>query len=136
MVTLSPMTVAPVCHIEDPLQITCTASVQFIRWSIWQANEQGIHVEVTDSVLITASDANQMKEREVNSATFTFMRTSAEDTTPLVSTSSIDSVIISLNETVVHCSDVANPMTSASTTIQIIDIGELIKIFCCKILWL
>jgi hypothetical protein len=33
-----------------------------------------------------------------------------------------------LNGTVVNCSDAANPMTSASTTIQIIDIGEYYNI--------
>ena len=133
---LSPMTVAPVCRVGDPLQISCTASVEFIRWSIWQANEQGTLVEVTDSVQINSLDANQMSQREVKSAAFMFMRISAEDTTPLVSTLSIDSVNISLNGTVVRCSEVGGSMTSASTTIQIIDIGELVKIFCCKFLYI
>ena len=45
MVTLSPMSVAPVCRAGDLLQITCTASVEFIKWSILQANEQGTLVE-------------------------------------------------------------------------------------------
>ena len=123
MLTLSPMTVAPVCRVGNPLQLTCTASVEYIRWSIWQPNEQGTLVEVTNSVLITASDANQMKEREVNSVTFTFIRISAEDTTPLVSTLSIDSVNVGLNKTEVRCSEVGGTMTTTST-IQIIDISS------------
>ena len=124
MLILSPMTVVPVCRAGNPLQLMCTTSVEFIRWSIWQANERGTLVEIANSVLITASDDNQMSHRTVNSATFNFMRISAKDTTPLISTLSIDSVSIGLNETVVRCTDVANPATSASTTIQVIDISN------------
>jgi hypothetical protein len=57
---------------------------------------------------------------DVNLTTFTFMRSSAQGASPLVSTLSIDSVSIGLNGTVVRCSDLANPMISASTTIYII----------------
>ena len=56
MVTLSPMMVAPVCRVGDPLQLTCTASVEFISWSILQPNEQGTIEEVTNSVQINARD--------------------------------------------------------------------------------
>ena len=83
MLTLSPMMVAPVCRVGD---LTCTASVEYIQWNIWQPNEQGTLVEVTNSVLIKASDANQMSQSEfVNSVKFTFIRISAEDTMPLIS---------------------------------------------------
>ena len=120
MVTLVPEMEAPVCRVGDPLQLTCTAPAQSIRWSIFRVtNEQGTLAEVTNSVIIDSSDANQMKQREVNSSTFTFMRTFPE-ASPLISTFSIDSVNIGLNGTVVRCSDIANPMTSASTTIYII----------------
>ena len=47
MLTLSPMMVAPVCRVGDPLQITCTASVDFIRWSILVVNEHGMNEEIT-----------------------------------------------------------------------------------------
>ena len=118
MLTLSPMMVPPMC-LGDPFQLTCTASVQFIRWSILQPNEQGILAEVA-SAQVNSRDANQISQRVVNSATFTFLRSSAEDTAPLISTLSIDSVNIGLNGTVVNCSDIANPITSASTTIHIL----------------
>jgi hypothetical protein len=91
MVTLSPMTVAPVCHVGDPLQLTCTAalagSVQAIRWSIFRitcTNEQ--LSEITGSVLIDSRDTNQRKNREVASATFTYARISAQGASPLIST--------------------------------------------------
>ena len=122
------MTVAPVCHVGDPLQMTCTAPAQSLRWSIFQVNEQGLLTEVTGSVLIDSHDANQRKQNEVDSTTFTFIRISAPGASP---TSSIDSVSIGLNGIVVRCSDAANPMTSASTTIQLFDtttIGESAKI--------
>ena len=120
MLTLSPMMVAPVCHIGEPLQLTCTASVQFIKWSILRVNDQGTHTEAQ----INSRDANQMSQIEINSTTFIFTRYSAQGASPLVTRLSIDSVSIGLNGTIVLCSDVANPMTSALTTIQIIDIGE------------
>ena len=117
------------CHVEDSLQLTCTASdsVEFIRWSILQANEHGTLTEIATTVQINSRDANQMRQIEVTSATFTFMRTSAQGASPLVSTLSIDSVNIDLNETVVRCTDLTTH-SSASTSIQIIN-SELVLIY-------
>ena len=83
---------------------------------------QGTLEYITDFVLISSPDSNQVKQRIVNSTTFTFSRTSAQGVSPLITTLSIDSVNTGLNGTVVYCLDVANPMTLASTTIQILDI--------------
>ena len=122
MLTLSPMTVAPVCHVGDPLQLTCTASVEFVRWSILQVNERGILVEVAAAVQLNSRDENQMRQIEdlVDSATFTFIRSSAQFASPLISTLSIDSVSIGLNRTVVRCMEAGGSTSSASTTIKII----------------
>ena len=122
MLTLSPMMVAPVCHVGAPLQITCTASVEFIRWSLVVVNEQGMEEEIT--VSRNSRDHNP-KPREIliNSTTFTFSRTSAEDALPLISTLAINFTSIGLNGTVVHCMDANNPMTSASTAIQIFNVS-------------
>ena len=131
MVTLSPEVEAPVCRVGNPLHLMCTAPAQSmaIRWSIFHVtNEQGTLAEVTNSVLIDSSDANQMKQRELNSTTFTFMRRSPPRASPLISTLSIDSVSVGLNGTVVHCSDVTNPMSSASTTVKIVDISQISKL--------
>ena len=131
-VTLSPMTVTPVCHVGDPLQLTCTASVEFISWSIFRVNEQGILERAIIDEPINSRDVHQLTETTVNDlATFTFMRISARNAVPLVSTLSIDSVSIGLNGTVVNCTDTRNreeSLTSASTTIQIVDTsqGELL----------
>ena len=130
------MSVAPVCHVGDPLQLTCTASVQTIRWSIFRIiNDQGTLSEITNSVFIDNSDDNQRKSSEVASFTFIYVRISDQGASPLVSTLSIDSVSIGLNGTVVRCSDVANPMTSASTTIYISAANSTVtlgKVFSCK----
>ena len=116
------MTVAPVCHIGDPLLINCTASVQFIKWNIFHVD--GTLEKPVTSAQINSLDDNQMSQRTVNSTTFTFTRTSVQGVSPMISTLSIDSVDISLNGTVVRCSDVRNPMTSASITIKIIDTSQ------------
>ena len=125
--TLSPMSVAPVCRVGDPLQIICTASVQFIRWSITVVNELGREEEITVS-RNSRDDSQPPSDRIINSTTFTFIRTSAHGNLPLISLLSIDSVGIGLNGTVVHCMDVSNPMSSASTTIQIIRINSKLAI--------
>ena len=120
MVTLSPMMVASVCHVGDPLNLTCTASVEFISWSFTVVNEQGRDEEIT--IFSTSrAPSNQSMPIVVNSTTFTLIRNSAQIVLPLISTSSIDSVSIGLNGTVVNCSDPGNSTTSASTTIKIID---------------
>ncbi len=119
-VTLSPMPLAPVCRVGDPLQLTCAASAEFMRWNILQVNDQGTLEESTTPVQINSRDDNQIAQKVMNSSTFTFTRTSTTRVLPLISMLSIDSVSIGLNGTVVNCSDVANPMISSSTTIYII----------------
>ena len=124
-VILSPMMVALVCRVGDPLQLTCTATVEFISWSIFRISEQGILEKKINDAQINSRDPNQMPiQTVVNSATFTFNRSSAQFASPLISTLSIDSVNIGLNGTVVRCSDVGNTTISALSTIQIIDISE------------
>ena len=99
-------------------------SWQFIKWSILQANEQGTLIEPVNPVRINSRDDIQMAQRVITSSTFTFTRTSAQVSSPLNPILSIDSVSIGLNGTVVRCSDVLNPTTPASTTIQITDISQ------------
>jgi hypothetical protein len=99
--------------------VTCTASVQFMRWSILHVNDQGTLEEATSSVQINSRDDNQITRRAVNLSTFAFTRTSTPRVLPLISTLSIDSVSIGLNGTVVRCSEVSNPMASTSITIYI-----------------
>ena len=118
------MTVAPVCRVGDPLQLTCTAPIEFQRWNVVRANEQGTLVDVINSDIINSRDMFQTRDTPLDSAILTFMRISAQRASPLITRLTIDSVGIDLNGTVVRCSDVTNPMTSASTTIQIIDTSQ------------
>ena len=117
MLTLSPMVVAPMCCVGDPLQLTCTPSIEFIKWSI---------------LYITAVqiNANQFKHIKDHNTTFTFTRSSAQHASSLISTLSIDSVSFGLNGTVVQCMYVTNPTTSASTTIQVIGISNSMQTKC------
>ena len=108
------------CRTGDPLQLTCTASVESgIKWSIFnRVNEQ-----IVSDVLITiGSTNNQRTTITVDSVTLTHVRISAQGASPLTSTLSIDSV--SWNRTVVNCSDLLDSTTSAVTTIQIIDTSQ------------
>ena len=120
-ITLSPMSVAPVCRVGDPLQLTCTASVDFLEWHMRVINEHGRLHEIT--AFSNSRDMNQqLPPMVVNDTSFTFMRISIQFASPLVSTLAINSTSIGLNGTVVRCMDPSNPMTSASTTIYFIDV--------------
>ena len=59
MVTLPPMTVAPVRRVGDPLQLTCTATVEFISWSVFRISEQGTLEKEINNVPINSRDPNQ-----------------------------------------------------------------------------
>ena len=127
LLTLSPMNVAPVCHVGDPFQITCTASIEFISWSIFRVNEQGLLERAIIDEPINSQDQVQMPQPIMTElATFTFLRSSAQGDLPLISTLSIDSVSIGLNGTVVNCmngrrTEERNASILASTTIKIVD---------------
>ena len=120
MLTLSPMSEALVCHVGDPLQLTCTASVQFIRWGIVVINDQGMEEEITVS-RNSRDSSPPPRERIINSTKFTITRVSGVGDLPLISTLDINSTSISLNGTVVHCRDADNPVISVSSTIHITD---------------
>ena len=117
------MTVAPVCRVGDTLNLTCTASVDFIRWSIRLVNEFGRLEEIT-ATSNSEDESQQMTQRTVNSTTFTFMRSSAQGASPLISTLFINSLSVSLNGTVVHCTEIGGSMMSDSTTVYIIEISN------------
>ena len=67
--------------------------------------------------------SQQVSTVTLNSTTFTFMRSSTQGMTPLVSTLVISSVSIALNETIIHCID-ASTSLMASTTIQILGVTQ------------
>ena len=119
------MTVAPVCHVGDPLQIICTASTEFLEWNIRTRviNEHG-RLEEIAAFINSRDEAHESMSLVVNGSSFTFMRISARSGIPLIATLSIDSVSIGLNGMVVRCSYAVNTSTSASTIIQIMDFNN------------
>ncbi|MCG8621709.1 MAG: hypothetical protein MJE68_06880 [Proteobacteria bacterium] len=84
-------------------------------------NEQGTLDKVTNDVILSSGNPNDMMQTRVDSILFTFIRVSTQ---PLISTLSVESVSIGLNGTVVRCSDAANQTISASATIHIIDSNQ------------
>ena len=117
------MTVAPVCRVGNTLNLTCTASVDFIRWSISLVNEFGTLEEIT-ATSNSEDESQQVTQRTVNSTTLTFMRSSAQGASPLISTLFINSLSVSLNGTVVLCTEIGGSMMSDSTTIYIIELSN------------
>ena len=119
MVTLSPTSVAIVCNVRDPLELTCNSTGSFIRWLMIVGNGEGILQEYSRTI-ISQEGSQQVSMIELNSTTFTFMRTSSQGLLPLVSTLVIDSVSRYLNGTEVNCLDLVTT-TTASTIIRLFD---------------
>ena len=124
--TLSPMTVAPVCRVGDSLQLTCklaatVESIQILQWSFMVVNDNGELEEIT-AYSNRRDSSQQLTERVINSTTFTVVRSSRQNATPLISTLSINATNIGLNGTIVHCMDTRSTSSPASTTIYIVDV--------------
>ena len=119
-VTLVPVVVAPVCQVGDQLELTCNTTGSFLRWSLTVGNEQGM-VQEHQRNINSQDESQQTSQVMVNSATLTFMRTSGQGISPLISTLVIDSVSSALNVTVVYCEDVGASII-ASTTVLLFDI--------------
>ena len=130
LLIISPVSVAPVCRVGDPLQLTCTSSAEFITWSIFRVNEQEMLEKAINDEPINSEDELQMPPPTVTElATFTFARISAQEDLPLISTLTIDSVGIGLNGTIVLCTDgrqnrEGNVSMPASATIRIVDTNQ------------
>ena len=111
---------APVCQAEDQLELTCITNGTFVRWSFTVRNDQGRLQEYPRFISQDGTQQTHESQITVNSTTFTFMRTSAQGSSPLTSTLVVNSVSSALNGTVVHCEDAETSMT-ATTTIHLFD---------------
>ena len=121
-VTLSPGPVAPVCQAGDELQLTCSTNGTFIRWSFTVRNDQGRLQQYQRFISQDGTRQTHESVITVNSIIFTFMRTSAQGDSPLISTLVINSVNRDLNATTINCEDAETSMT-ASTTIRLFDMS-------------
>lgn len=115
---------ASVCQTGDhfQLQLTCSTNGRFLRWIINLRNDQGRLQEYTRLISQDGSQQTHESEITINSTMITFMRTSAEGSSPLTSILVINSVGGALNGTVVHCVDVGTSV-AANTTIRLFDIS-------------
>ena len=84
-------------------------------------NDQGRLQEYPQFISQDGSQQTHNSVITVNSTTFTFMRTSAQGSSPLVSTLVINSVGSTLNGTTVRCED-AETSTTASSTIRLFNL--------------
>jgi hypothetical protein len=116
--TISPPETAPAC-IGDQLEITCTVTGSFLKWSINLFLSTGD--ESYTRILSTFSEITYL---QVNNTQFTFSRVSPQSSIPLESVVLISPANDYLNGTVVTCIDTDTGITS-STIIKIItDLGK------------
>ena len=94
---ISPPGVAPVCD-RDQLELTCTTTGNQLEWrfNVIRGNATTA-TEFSRIIGATGSASAAMSQLVVNSITFSFSRTSAEDSSPVMSRLLINSVSRSLN---------------------------------------
>ena len=116
-VIISPPGVAPVCD-GDQLELTCTTTGRQLEWrfSVIRGNETTA-TEFSRIIQATGSASDAMTQLVVNSIVFSFSRTSAEDSLPVMSRLLITSVSRSLNGTVINCEDLDTSEISSTTVV-------------------
>ena len=123
---ISPPEVAPACNGEQ-IELTCTVTSQgLLEWRFTLTPENATSPRpVSQAISQTAAD-NQSFSFSVDSNLFTFLRVSAQNSSPLESRLLINPVTNSLNGTEVSCVAVETS-ESATTTIFTITSGYLIR---------
>ena len=102
------------CNVGVRLEIICNTTKTFLTWNVKFID--GNQIGRTISSAINSSVVVRM-----NSATFTFSRTSElGSTSGLMSKLVISSVSQNLNETNITCKEVSPPEAKAATTVYII----------------
>ena len=88
------------------LEITCTVTGSFLEWGFYLIHEGETTARRRTLIVTSLSPNNQTQTLQVNSTMFTFLRTSAANSMPLVSTLNINATTEAINGTVITCSDV------------------------------
>ena len=125
MVTLSPSGVVQVCSGQQ-LNLTCTTNERFLVWNFVPQLITNLGTSVMVEWLIASEDlTEQLQEITVNATSFSFRRTSAQHSSPLVSTVTIVNSSSALNMTGIRCTEVVGDgfelrrETAVSTVIQV-----------------
>ena len=124
LVIISPSEIAPTCS-GDQLNLTCNVTGSFLQWSFSLIPEGETTARDHMFTLTSLNPTNQIQQLSVNSTMFTFSRSSAANSVPLMSKLTINATSDNLNQTVVTCLDV-EALESVSTTINIINVDKLI----------
>ena len=125
LVTLSPSGVVQVCSGQQ-LNLTCTTNERFLVWNFVPQLITNLGTSVMVEWLIASEDlTEQIQEITVNATSFSFRRTSAQHSSPLVSTVTIVNSSSALNMTSIRCTEVVGDgfelhrETAVSTIIQV-----------------
>ena len=122
LVTLSPSGVAQVCA-RQQLEVTCTTNETSLVWNFVPTlvDDQGRSIR-QDWFIASTDLSQQLQQLTVNFTTFTFVRSSARQSSPLVSTMTIVNSSGALNMSGIRCTEIVNNQlaTAASSTIQVV----------------
>ena len=124
VVKSSPSAVAPVCQVEDQLELTCNTSGIAHRWELTVFPE---NITYTTSPVTSAGTSGTPQSLRISTSMITFSRLSGPNISPLISRITINPVSNGLNGTMVNYLKVAyisSTESVATTTIRIIDPGQ------------
>ena len=116
---LSPSEVAMVCP-GATLAITCSTNRRFLNWSVTippSLSESG--QAITRSRLV-ASGSQTIRALVINMREFSISIICTMDS--FISVLSVTDVTVDLNGTIVHCTDIGDPLAESSTSMIIVQI--------------
>lgn len=123
-VTLSPFQAAQVC-VGQQLELTCITNETAVVWNFVPplVDDQGAPISLDWFIFSTDLD-QQLQQFGVNSTTFTFVRTSMRNSSPLVSTLNIINSSSALNMTTVSCMKIVNRQRAIAVFTTIVVVGN------------
>ena len=125
MIEIFPSGVAPVCQVEDQLELRYTSSSTIHRWEFTVLPENISH---TTTPVSSGGTSGVPQPLTFSGSMITFLRLSGQGSSPLVSRIVVSSVNRGLNGTVMNCFEGISSIDSvATTTIRTIDPGQFGK---------
>ena len=115
---ITPSNLAQVCE-GHHIELICTTSGSFMVWNFMLTNEQGL-LRMYERIISLADVSQQASHLIVNSTSFNFTRSSAQNSSPLMSSLLItlgNGTDSTLNGTKINCTGVMGSARASTSTV-------------------
>ena len=116
-----PSEIAPACNGEQ-LKVTCTTTGSFLRWNITLVEGETMPMISYTRYIASGGPSSEQTPVITNSTMISFLRTSAEGASPLISTVVINPVSRTLNGSRVECIEL--PLGTSESSLTVVHVME------------